>query len=126
MNWDDAKKYCEKMDRNLVSIASSSEKDLMNKFCGNHGCWTGGYRKSTKGKWYWEDGTPFGYTAWYPGQPNNDDGKKKGLQNKIELMGGTLKFKGGGNVDSKGRWNDARGSVAYYPVCGMLIHFVMA
>ena len=66
--------------------------------------WTGGY-KSSDGEWSWTDGSPWTFTNWAPGEPNDD----RGIEDFVEI-----------NFRSTGLWNDepdvkfAKGALCQY------------
>ena len=52
--------------------------DLMG---GSNDIWMGGH-DFVEGDWKWTDGTPFGYTKWWHGEPN-DDGQEDCMSLRI-------------------------------------------
>ena len=75
--------------------------------------WTGGYRMPDGG-WGWTDGSPWNFTNWSPGEPNDDGGN----ENFVEIN-----FPYGPTV---GQWNDdpdekfAKGALCQYDPIGKL------
>lgn len=59
----------------LASISSAAENDFVaNKMAGGNRAFIGGAKingKEGAERWIWVDGTKWGYTNWYKGEPNN-------------------------------------------------------
>ncbi len=74
LDWYDAEAYCEDQGGHLVSINSEVEQKFIESLLSFQGArnsyWIGG-RKTVGGKLYWVDGSPFTYTNWADGQPDN-------------------------------------------------------
>ena len=78
MNWDDAKEYCNARNANLLSIGSELENSFIKALImrnSNDTVWTGGVTNDNSGTWIWDDGSPFEFTSWESGQPNEDRNK---------------------------------------------------
>ena len=76
----DAKAYCESLGGYLATITSQEEQDFIASLASNvdyNDFWIGGSDDGSEGEWYWMNGEPWDYTAWYPGgsvgtyEPNN-------------------------------------------------------
>ncbi|XP_015231949.1 PREDICTED: ladderlectin-like [Cyprinodon variegatus] len=79
MTWADAEKHCVSQGANLVSIHSMEEenfvKDLIKNFDPAEGFnWIGLSDAQQDGTYFWSDGSPFDFSFWYPGEPNNAGG----------------------------------------------------
>lgn len=74
MDWDNAKAACERAGGHLVTIGSAAEQKFIEGLLKSQGqrnsYWIGG-TKSMSGTVKWIDGTPFKYTNWAKGQPDN-------------------------------------------------------
>ncbi|XP_026181801.1 ladderlectin-like [Mastacembelus armatus] len=80
MSWADAQKNCRSLDANLASVLDSREDRLIQKMIGDGtAAWLGGTDAKQEGNWSWTDGTPFRYTNWAPGQPDNWQGNENCL-----------------------------------------------
>lgn len=81
MTWDEAKVYCEQQGGYLACITSQEEYDTvlaLAKDSGRKVFWLGGHRDSA-GNFAWVSGEPFAFSAWGPGEPNNDGGAERCL-----------------------------------------------
>ena len=74
LDWDRAKAVCEEAGGHLVTIGSAAEQKFIENLLKGQGqrnsYWIGG-TKSISGTPSWVDGTPFKYTNWAKGQPDN-------------------------------------------------------
>ena len=93
LSWDDARAYCQdNVPYNvgdLASIPDAGTNDFLQTLIQDAYVWIGGFKNSSS--WVWSDGTTWGHTAWYDGQPNNGGG----IQTHVAF-----------NLDSSGQWND--------------------
>ncbi len=69
VSWDEAQKRCEKMGGYLACISSEEENAFLGRMVSGTSYYVGG-RRGARG-WQWVDGTAFGYTNWYPGEPTS-------------------------------------------------------
>ena len=94
LNWDDARAYCqENVPYNvgdLASIPDAGTNDFLQTLIQDAYIWVGGLRDESS-SWIWSNGTPWGYTSWHEGQPNNGGG----VQSHLAF-----------NFYSSGKWND--------------------
>lgn len=98
--WGTAKFICEQLGGKLAVINSLKEnKFLASKLMGLT-AWVGGTDERTEGHFEWIDNSPFSFTSWSPGQPNNGDG----LDDYIELL-------------PDGTWNDQNGNLLREYIC---------
>ncbi|NBR70218.1 MAG: hypothetical protein EBT69_08615, partial [Verrucomicrobia bacterium] len=78
--WEQAKADAEARGGHLATITSDSEKAFTETFTGTfipsgsgvNLIWLGASDGETEGVWKWVTGERWGFTAWYPGEPNND------------------------------------------------------
>ncbi|XP_061441866.1 LOW QUALITY PROTEIN: macrophage mannose receptor 1-like [Rhineura floridana] len=95
-SWADAQSFCRAMGGELLSISSSREERSLQRYLSSQGFssshfWLGlNYISPTEG-FSWSDGSPFGYTNWEYGEPNN--------YNEIEHCAEL-------NANFRMRWND--------------------
>ncbi len=75
-----ANDYCKNIGGYLATITSQGEQDFVASLAAQvdySDFWIGGSDYGSEGEWYWLNGEPWGYTAWYPGgsagteEPNN-------------------------------------------------------
>ena len=108
LDWHAARANAVARGGDLASLASAAERTFWMAMIpvgsgipGCPGCtWLGGYQDSTApdysepaGGWRWTDGTPWSYTFWNPGEPNN-------------LNGAGFLYASG---PTNGRWDDSTG-----------------
>ena len=106
--WEAAEAFCQQRNGHLASITS----DAINRYVlegmksrGLGRTWIGGNDIDEEGTWKWTDGSPFEFTFWKSGEPNN-----KGDEDCMELW-----------VGNKGRWNDKKCSAKGNFVCSQKI-----
>ena len=78
VSWSEANDACIARGGHLATITSQAEMDQLVGMCEGAGvkyCWLGGYTSvGGNGAFgHWITGEPFGYTAWYPGEPSRND-----------------------------------------------------
>ena len=81
-NWQDAENHCQGQGGHLASIHSKEENDFVAGLAkpSDEEPWLGGTNEKSQGSWVWSDGSPFSYTAWGPGQPDNAGGREHCLE----------------------------------------------
>uniref|UniRef100_A0A3Q2ZKI9 Type-2 ice-structuring protein-like n=1 Tax=Kryptolebias marmoratus TaxID=37003 RepID=A0A3Q2ZKI9_KRYMA len=73
ISWANAQRNCVSMQASLASVHSFEEYHFVrNLVNGLVQAWLGG---SDEGTWLWSDGTPFHYSQWCHGEPNNMAGQ---------------------------------------------------
>uniref|UniRef100_A0A3Q3FZ28 Ladderlectin-like n=1 Tax=Kryptolebias marmoratus TaxID=37003 RepID=A0A3Q3FZ28_KRYMA len=82
--------FCNSFGAHLTSIRGDDEYDfirgLVLRATGtNTRTWVGGTDAAKEGYWVWTDGSPFTFTAWGSGEPNNVDGNENCME--INLNG---------------------------------------
>ncbi|NP_001153806.1 uncharacterized protein isoform X1 [Danio rerio] len=71
VNWATAEKNCQRLGGNLASVLNDVENDfLLSLIPNSKRFFIGGYNVDEQ-NWFWSDGSPFGYTNWCSGEPNN-------------------------------------------------------
>lgn len=93
--WTEAKEKCEAMGGHLVTISSAAEqKQVLEILKTKNAYWIGAARE--KDSWHWIDDTPFSYTNWGVGEPNN----QASVESYAEIIRCNYKH------FSAGKWND--------------------
>ncbi|KAM4713880.1 type-2 ice-structuring protein-like [Anableps anableps] len=75
-SWFRAQRNCRSIQAHLASIHDFEVnyqllRMIMAAGWGHHEVWIGSNDLRTEGHWNWVDGTPFRYTNWCRGEPNN-------------------------------------------------------
>ena len=75
-NWAAARAYCQGINGgDLASIPDQETNELIMSLLPQSGTyWIGGTDAASEGVWQWSDGTPWVYTNWRSGQPDNSGG----------------------------------------------------
>uniref|UniRef100_A0A3Q2PIS3 C-type lectin domain-containing protein n=1 Tax=Fundulus heteroclitus TaxID=8078 RepID=A0A3Q2PIS3_FUNHE len=76
MSWSRAEKNCRSMNANLASVQNIGEYYKIQKLILMRSnkyteTWIGGSDAQQERLWLWSDGTPFRFTFWCSGKPNN-------------------------------------------------------
>ena len=77
--WTEAENYCQSRGGELACIKSQDDYDKILAMLSDSGyiaVYVGGYYDRSRAQWMWVDGTPFAYTDWAPGEPNNESGSE--------------------------------------------------
>jgi len=72
--WKHARAHAEGLGGHLATITSDEEYQLIKSQLGGtipEHCWLGATDENQEGVWEWVTGEPWGYTNWYPNQPDN-------------------------------------------------------
>jgi gliding motility-associated-like protein len=79
-----AESFAQTLGGHIVSIQSATENACLANELNNHGysgvIWIGYTDVVTEGTFLWLDGSPFGYTNWNTGEPNNAGGNENCTQ----------------------------------------------
>ena len=92
-NRTQALRLCQSANFNPTSTLASIPDMKTNNFLTSvtkESSWTGGY-KNSQGEWGWTDGSPWTFTNWNTGEPNNH----LNIEDFVEI-----------NHGSTGKWND--------------------
>ena len=92
--WATARQNCINLGGDLAVINTASENAFLANGLLANSAWVGGTDMNSEGSFRWVDNSPFSYTNWFVGQPNNYNG----TQDHLELL-------------KSGEWNDQHGSV---------------
>ena len=102
ISWAEARAHCQGLGTNgdLASIPDQETNEIIMSLLSTvqRRYWIGGTDAASEGAWQWADGTPWGYTNWRRGQPDND-------------MGGQhhLYISGPSEGEVHGQWTDTKG-----------------
>ncbi|XP_042222772.1 C-type mannose receptor 2-like [Homarus americanus] len=110
--WDLAHSACnENFGSELVSVISKDEDDYLQQVltAQSKNIWLGLHDDNNGHNWHWVDGTPVGFTNWYPGEPNNQGGIEHcGEKRTVDYI-------------YAGKWNDMPCSSENYYVCKITV-----
>ena len=93
LSWSGGKTHCESLGGYLTVVTSEAEAAFIAGLCDGRYLFLGASDAEEEGNWVWVDGSPWEYTFWMDGQPNN--------------YGGTEDYLA---TYSKGRWVDVEAS----------------
>lgn len=91
LTWEQARVAAQQLGGHLATITSAAENAFITPLVidgSNNVSHLGGYR--VQNGWAWVTGEPWGYSNWYPGEPNNNSGDENFLATWV----------------SPGTWND--------------------
>ena len=74
LSWTLGKERCEKLGGHLVTIADQAEADFVASLCDGKYMFLGATDATEEGQWAWVDGSPWSFTHWMKGQPNDYTG----------------------------------------------------
>ena len=77
-DWNGARAHCQGQgpSGDLASIPDQETNEFISSLLPDAGgYWIGGTDAASEGAWQWSDGTPWSYTSWGRGEPNNDGGQ---------------------------------------------------
>ncbi|XP_030017431.1 galactose-specific lectin nattectin-like isoform X1 [Sphaeramia orbicularis] len=107
MKWTDAQRRCQSIGGNLLSVHNAQQNNHTLSLLGNKRAWIAGFDAQEEGQWLNVDGTPFNYTNWCRGQPDNAHGKEHCVE-----------------VNFRGRrcWNDFVCTKLLYSICATTVN----
>ncbi|KAK2863331.1 hypothetical protein Q5P01_002864 [Channa striata] len=81
MTWAQAERNCQSMGANLASVHKAEEYHWVQRMISDHvhaspRTWFGGSDGEEEGVWFWSDGTPFSFSYWCRGEPNNQSSQQ--------------------------------------------------
>lgn len=94
-SWANAKLNCESNGGHLATISNDAENDLFYANADNGRLYIGLSDAVTENVFLWENNTPYGYSNWHAGNPDNASN-----EDYVEMR------------DDNGRWNDINGVTA--------------
>ncbi|MBI5527519.1 MAG: C-type lectin domain-containing protein [Deltaproteobacteria bacterium] len=103
--WAEAKAACENLGTgvHLATIANATEQARVGSLLSSSLVWLGGSDTAVEGTFAWVDGTPWSYTNWYPGEPNDSGGNEDCVQMYVALY--------------QNKWNDGNCAGLFPYVC---------
>ncbi|XP_069490132.1 lectin-like isoform X2 [Ambystoma mexicanum] len=109
MSWIDAEFYCQNLYQgaHLASILSEDENDFLKEITFQHThsypiIWIGASDCYKDRFFVWTDGSKLNYKNWFPGEPNNNNGREACVNY---------------NFNSPGLWNDEHCEVKFPFIC---------
>ena len=107
VSWTEANDACIARGGHLATITSQQEMDQLTAMANGAGLkylWIGGYTsvRDNTAFGHWLTGEPFGFTAWFPGEPSRND--KDGTPEFYLMLW---------NIDGAWSWNDQRNDVVH-------------
>jgi CD209 antigen len=79
MTWHEAKLACELAGGHLMCVESEKEHLFIVDLLAKRRSWLGASDEKEEGQWLWVNGSPFKFSAWRGGEPNNADGNENCL-----------------------------------------------
>lgn len=77
--WHEAKSRCEAMGGHLACIETQAEQRFIASLANGRYLSLGASDEAAEDTWVWVNGTPFTFTSWLDGQPNNYGGDENYL-----------------------------------------------
>lgn len=74
LSWTAGKERCEALGGHLVTIADEAEAAFVAELCDGRYMFLGASDAGEEGQWAWVDGSPWSFTHWMKGQPNDYSG----------------------------------------------------
>jgi len=76
LSWTSAKKACEADGAYLTTVTGEDEAAFIAGLCDDRYMYLGASDHEEEGVWKWVDGSPWEFTHWMPGQPNDYSGSE--------------------------------------------------
>jgi hypothetical protein len=71
VKWGEARKMCQALGGDLVSIDSKEKREFLGKHAGSVELWVGAFRDARRRQWVWANGSAIAPESWSPGRPEN-------------------------------------------------------
>jgi len=121
-SWNQAEQWCQDISFSGLSHLASVTSDAIHQYVlegmkrrGLDFVWLGGTDKDEEGTWKWADGSPFEFTNWLWGEPNNWIGNGPREDEDCMYMETFLRLN---RTEDRGKWNELR--------CDKKLHFLCA
>ncbi len=79
LSWTAAMKQCKEWGGHLAVVSSREEAEFIATLCAGRYMFLGASDEAEEGVWSWVDGTPWKFTHWLAGQPNDYSGRENYL-----------------------------------------------
>ena len=79
LSWHEKRDRCREMGGYLMCVESGEEQAFLAKLAGEDYLSLGATDEQEEGQWQWVNGSPWEFTAWMDGQPNNYGGEENYL-----------------------------------------------
>jgi len=76
LSWEGARRQCESWGGHLAVVTSEEEFTFIADLCDGRYMYLGGTDSAEEGTWAWIDGSPWEFTRWMDGQPNDYGGSE--------------------------------------------------
>jgi hypothetical protein len=76
LSWDGARSSCEEQGGHLAVVTGAEEAAFIAELCNGRYMFLGASDAEEEGSWRWVDGSPWEYTNWMKGQPNDYTGSE--------------------------------------------------
>ncbi|XP_073720228.1 galactose-specific lectin nattectin-like [Misgurnus anguillicaudatus] len=104
VDWVTAEKNCQSCGANLASVHDIMENSFLASLVHAYThVWIGGHDAEVEGQWLWSDGSPFDFSNWCSGQPDNQGA----IEHCVDL-----------NYRNDLCWNDQPCSITLSYICG--------
>ena len=74
VSWDGAREACRSRGATLAVVTSRTEAEFIGSLCDGRYAYLGASDAAVEGRWVWIDGSPWEFTHWFEGQPNDYGG----------------------------------------------------
>jgi hypothetical protein len=79
LSWQKGKRHCESLGGHLAVVTTPEEAAFVAELCDGRYMYLGATDEADEGTWVWIDGSPWEFTHWLDGQPNDYSGHENYL-----------------------------------------------